>query len=272
MADLSAAPSAVMQTPSMPAAAPAPAARRHMTCWLVSPGTDGANEACLRPRVGAALRRAGVRAALPVRAGPFAPATRAFSSAAAGKVAKVIEAELKHEKENYEQEKDIQSFLKTSPFQLVDEPGNVNMVLQREMGDKVVKIEWQLMPPYDPEGDAGDEGEEEPEATELSVSVESKSSGAGIAFYCSTQTGAEHRYVIGNVKSYTSAEERDSMGAYNGPDFEDLDDKLQEAFDEYLAELGMCSEVCDFVDQMAVDKEQREYVRWLKITKKFLES
>merc|ERR1711924_5505 len=116
------------------------------------------------------------------------------------------------------------------------------------------------------------EGVEEHEATELSVTVENKKTGSGLMFYCSTQTGEEHRYVIGNVKSYASAEERDSMGSYNGPDFEDLDDKLQEALDEYLAEVGMCSEVCDFVDQMAVDKEQRESVRWLQSTKKFREN
>merc|ERR1711924_109459 len=73
------------------------------------------------------------------------------------------------------------------------------------------------------------EGVEEHEATELSVTVENKKTGSGLMFYCSTQTGEEHRYVIGNVKSYASAEERDSMGSYNGPDFEDLDDKLHEA-------------------------------------------
>ncbi|CAK0813798.1 unnamed protein product [Prorocentrum cordatum] len=226
----------------------------------------------LRPAFGAALRRT---SALPVVARAGAPvrvtAARAFSGKAGAKVCKVIEQELKHEEENYEQAKEIKAFLASSPFKLVDEPGNVNMVLEREMDGKVVKIEWQLMPPYDPEGDAeGGEGEE-PTATELSVSVESKSTGAGLMFYCSTQTGEEHRYVIGQVKTYASAEERDSVGAYNGPEFEDLDDKLQEAFDEYLAELGMSSEVCDFVDQMAVDKEQREYCRWLQTAKKFLE-
>merc|ERR1719343_1051826 len=226
----------------------------------------------LRPAVGTALRRAAApAAALPARTGG-APlrvlAARAFSGKAAGKVSKVIDQELKHEEENYEQAKEIKTFLASSPFKLVDEPGNVNMVLQREIDDKVVKIEWQLMPPYDPEGDAEGQDGEEPQATELSVSVENKS-GAGIMFYCSTQTGEEHRYVIGQVKSYASAEERDSVGAYNGPEFEDLDDKLREAFDEYLGELGMSSEVCDFVDQMAVDKEQREYCRWLQTAKKF---
>merc|ERR1719195_1453800 len=112
----------------------------------------------------------------------------------------------------------------------------------------------------------------EEEATDFSVTVENKSSGAGLAFYCSTQAGEDHRYVIGNVKSFASTEERDSMSGYNGPDFEDVDEKLQEAFDEYLGEVGMNNEVCDFIDAFAQDKEQREYVRWLKITKKFLES
>merc|ERR1719450_374256 len=111
-------------------------------------------------------------AAAPRDAAPHA--VRAMSSAASSKVSKVIAGELKHEEENYEQAKEIQDFLSSSPFKLVDEAGNVNMALEREMGDKVVKIEWQLMPPFDPEGDAGgEEGAEEPEATELSVSVES---------------------------------------------------------------------------------------------------
>eukprot|EP00419_Tripos_fusus_P054031 CAMPEP_0172803898 /NCGR_PEP_ID=MMETSP1075-20121228/4806_1 /TAXON_ID=2916 /ORGANISM="Ceratium fusus, Strain PA161109" /LENGTH=252 /DNA_ID=CAMNT_0013642397 /DNA_START=66 /DNA_END=822 /DNA_ORIENTATION=+ len=193
---------------------------------------------------------------------------RGFSSAG-GKVAKAISAEIKHEEEQYEQAKEIKAFLKNSSFKLVEKDGDVNMALEREIGDKTVRIEWQLTSPFDPEAMGEQEGVEQ-EATEVAISIENKN-GAGMTFYCSTQTGEDHRYVIGMVKSYTSAEEKDSLSSYNGPEFEDLDDKLQEAFDEYLAELGMNSEVCDFIDAMAVDKEQREYVRWLKTTQKFLE-
>lgn len=80
----------------------------------------------------------------------------------------------------------------------------------------------------------------------------------------------DHRYVIGNVKAYSSAAEKDSASGYNGPEFEDVDEKLQEAFDEYLAEVGMNNEVCDFIDAVALDKEQREYLRWLKTVKSLL--
>merc|ERR1739848_49510 len=144
------------------------------------------------------------------------------------------------------------------------------MLLEREFEDKVVTIEWQLASPFDPNME-DEEGEPE-ESTNMWVSVENKKGGSGLTFNCSTHTGEDHRYVIGNVKTFASAEEKESVSGYNGPDFEDLDDKLQEAFDEYLSELGMSTEVCDFVDAMALDKEQREYVRWRKTSMAFLEA
>merc|ERR1712084_114652 len=94
------------------------------------------------------------------------------------------------------------------------------------------------------------------------ITIENKDGSTGISFYCSTQTGEDHRYVIGNVKTFSSVEEKESVSGYNGPEFEDVDEKLQEAFDEYLAELGMNNLLCDFIDAVALDKEQREYIRW----------
>merc|ERR1711988_129438 len=110
------------------------------------------------------------------------------------------------------------------------------------------------------------------DATDFVITVENKDASAGVSFYCSTQGGEDHRYVIGHVKNYSSAEEKESVSAYNGPDFEDIDDKLQQSFDEYLADMGMNNDVCDFIDAMASDKEQREYIRWLTNCQKFLES
>lgn len=78
-----------------------------------------------------------------------------------------------------------------------------------------------------------------------------------------TAAGEGHRYVIGNCRAFTSVAEKESASSYNGPEFEDLDDNMQEAFDEYLAEVGLTDGVCDFIDATALDKEQREYMRWL---------
>mmetsp|Transcript_61691 Transcript_61691/g.160095 ORF Transcript_61691/g.160095 Transcript_61691/m.160095 type:complete len:241 (+) Transcript_61691:85-807(+) len=226
---------------------------------------------CAAPRLGAS---AALTAAAACRAPPVlaAPAVRGFAGAAAGKVVKTLQAEIKHEEEQYEQAKEIKAFLKKSDFKMVEKEGDVNMMLEKELGDRVVRIEWQLTSPFDPTEEEEDGQSFDQEATDFCVTVESKSNGSGLTFYCSTQTGEDHRYVIGNLKSFATAEEKDSVTSYNGPEFEDLDDKVQESFDEYLAEVGMNNEVCDFIDASALDKEQREYLRWLKQSKAFLES
>lgn len=196
---------------------------------------------------------------------------RGFASAAASKVAKTLQAEIKHESEQYEQPKEIKSFLKETDFKFIDEDGDVNMALERTVAEKVTRIEWQLSSPYSPEGDEeGEAGYEE--GTDFVLTVENKDGSSGVSFYCSTQAGEDHRYIIGHVKSFASAEEKESVSSYNGPDFEDVDDKLQEAFDEFLFEAGLTSSVCDFIDAMALDKEQREYIRWLNTANKFLDA
>jgi len=197
------------------------------------------------------------------------PAVRAFTSAVGSKIVKVLDAEIGHEKEQYEQAKEITKFLKDGPYKLEESEGDVNMSLVRELDGKIVRIEWQLSSPFE----AGMDGEEEQgktsDSTEFSVTVESKKTGAGLTAFCTTEDGEDHRFVIGSVRVY-SKEQKDLASAYNGPDFEDLDDKLQEAVDEYLAEIGLNDEVCNFIDASALDKEQREYMGWLAGMRKFV--
>lgn len=68
----------------------------------------------------------------------------------------------------------------------------MNIALEREVGGKVVRIEWQLTSPFNADADAeGGEEHLDEEATDFCLSVEDKSSGAGVMFYCSTQTGED---------------------------------------------------------------------------------
>ncbi|CAJ1328532.1 unnamed protein product [Effrenium voratum] len=221
----------------------------------------------LAARSGGFLRRQALRPAL------YQAQQRCFSLSSAAKVAKDLQAEIGHEEEQYQQAKEIKKFLSGTSFKFVETEGDVNMNLEKEVGDMLVKIEWQLTSPFDPTADVEgeQEGGQEYEATDFCITMESKSSGAGVSFYCSTQTGEDHRYVIGNVKSFASTEEKNGDSSYNGPEFEDIDEKLQESLDELLSEVGMNSELCDFIDAMALDKEQREYIRWLRNVKGFME-
>eukprot|EP00919_Chromeraceae_sp_WS-2016_P069882 GHVR01165643.1.p1 GENE.GHVR01165643.1~~GHVR01165643.1.p1 ORF type:complete len:233 (+),score=48.81 GHVR01165643.1:65-700(+) len=52
--------------------------------------------------------------------------------------------------------------------------------------------------------------------------------------------------------------------AYSGPQFDHLDEKFQEAIEEWLASIGVNEELCEFVFALSHDKEYREYVEWLK--------
>ena len=52
--------------------------------------------------------------------------------------------------------------------------------------------------------------------------------------------------------------------------FSELDPRLQEAFTDYLEERGVNAELGQFAMDFSEDKEQREYMNWLKAVQKFL--
>ena len=205
---------------------------------------------------------------------------RFMSGTAVSKLHNIIKSEHQMEKEQYEQIEKIKKFLSDHPqWKFADSEGDVTLRMSKTMGNKEVLLEWQLVSPFG--GDVGDFNEEgAPEtdeempmdSTDFTITVQDKSGERGLIYYCQTAAGEGHRYMIGNVRSFSSAAERDSDASYNGPDFEDLDDSLQESFDEFLAEAGINDEVCDFIDSSAVDKEQREYMRWLKNVDSFIQA
>ena len=208
--------------------------------------------------------------------------TRYMSGAAVSKLHNVIKSEHQMEKEQYEQMESIKKFLQNAPqWKFSDDEGDITLKLTRSMGDKDVVLEWQLVSPFgndfsDFGGEEGaQEGQEEEfpmESTDFTITIQDKSGEKGLVYYCQTAAGEGHRYMIGNVRSFASKAEKDSDSSYNGPDFEDLDDSLQESFDEFLAEAGINDEVCDFIDATAIDKEQREYMRWLKNVDSFIQA
>ena len=52
--------------------------------------------------------------------------------------------------------------------------------------------------------------------------------------------------------------------------FEELDERVQTGFHELLEKRGVDSKLADFILVLMDDKEQREYVSWLKQTASFL--
>ncbi len=52
--------------------------------------------------------------------------------------------------------------------------------------------------------------------------------------------------------------------------FSELDPRLQEAFSDYLEERGVNADLGRFAMEFSEDKEQREYMNWLKAVQNFL--
>lgn len=202
---------------------------------------------------------------------------RCFSSSnALQKLQQGLANELQFEKENYSKPDSLAKLPKE--WTLTDKPGDVNLKIEKDLGSgKKCTIEWQLVSPYDPEMDdlegQGAEGETPPapaDETDFTITIQSGDGEKGLTYFCNTQQGEGHRFIVGNVKTWSSAEERDSVSGYNGPDFEDLESSLQESMDEYLSEIGITDEIYDFIDSSAIDKELREYMRWLENLKGFM--
>ncbi|EKX73410.1 conserved hypothetical protein [Theileria equi strain WA] len=192
-------------------------------------------------------------------------ATRCFS-AESSKLLQVIQGEIHHEKSNYEAPSTVKAFLDKKEWTFAEKDGDVNMTLKKTVGDFDVTVDFQLVSPFETEG----EGDAQAEMTDFSVTVEKKN-GHGVTFFCSTlQNDEKFRYIICNVRMFADAEAKNSVSSYNGPEFEDLDDTLQASLDEWLSSLGIDSELCDFIDACSIDKEQREYMVWLKGIESFL--
>jgi complement component 1 Q subcomponent-binding protein len=103
----------------------------------------------------------------------------------------------------------------------------------------------------------------------------------GKAGSLSIDAAAQHgTLVVDNMAYYDNAttakgQTQDSMwaqqGVYAGPPFHSLDEDLQLIVERYLEERGIGQALALFAIDYIDTKEQREYVRWLKNVKSFVE-
>ena len=80
----------------------------------------------------------------------------------------------------------------------------------------------------------------------------------------------EYNSVIQSEKIEELFKNETQTDDYMGPDFNTLDEKVQEEFQNYFESLGINSELASFIQVLTVDKDQRLYLNWLKQVKNFL--
>lgn len=185
----------------------------------------------------------------------------------------VLKKETEHENKVYTKPP-TEDYLKETGWKLHETVGSSEVSLTREQAGKTLTVDFQLTTRFrdeveEEEQDSPESGPvESPEVTDFSVTIASPN-GSGAIFQCTTVLNTEKfRFIIGNIGVYESLEEKNSDTAYSGPEFEDLDDGMQHAIDEWLVSLGVDNNLCDFIDAKATDKEQTEYMRWLNVMSK----
>ena len=107
-----------------------------------------------------------------------------------------------------------------------------------------------------------EEGDEEmPEDSNgIDFSVTIKRGDNRVFFRCN----AGSLLTIESVRILSGNQKDDDESLYRGPDFDSLDDTLQDALLDFLKVRGIGEDTSFFICSFARDKEEREYHNWLK--------
>ncbi|KAL1746017.1 mitochondrial glycoprotein [Schizophyllum fasciatum] len=263
----------------------------------------------LRQLSGSSLRLA--RVSVASRAAPIVarsalaaatPAARAFSMTARRfgsgttdvAVSQKLQEELQYEEEVAAQDAEegeptfLKDFKEAGNWKIVETSGKEEVTLTRQFGNETINLVFSASDVQSMESEEPaleEEGAEEEEPTSphsypIRVAMNLTKQGApgtlsvdmvcqdghfvvdNIAFYRDTKVGSE----------LTAEADWARRALYIGPQFDSLDIGLQEEFEKFLQERGVNEALALFIPEYAEYKEQKEYVRWLKDVKTFVDA
>ena len=125
----------------------------------------------------------------------------------------------------------------------------------------------------DADGAATNEAEDEDEDVTIhfSVSVSRGDGHEGLEFSCATDgetvevRNVRYEAIGGGGGGEADEDDEDEyFSSYPGPNYDELDESVQEEFHKYLEARGIDATLANYIAEAHVDKEQREYTRWLE--------
>lgn len=165
------------------------------------------------------------------------------------------------------------------PFEIIDNPGDQSIILKREFMGETIKAtvfsdfeetpeDYEDEEEEDEEEEGDEDDEEEGGRQSLSVVVTvQKGEGPFLEFICNFN---EEGYVIDSLMMRKEGSQGVEENAYQGPEFADLDEGLQESLRRYLEVRGIRHSLYNFLTEYMMNKEEREYLGWLKNMKSFM--
>ncbi|OJT13704.1 Mitochondrial acidic protein mam33 [Trametes pubescens] len=182
----------------------------------------------------------------------------------------------------------LKAFKAQGTWAVEDTAGADEVTLSRKFGNEDIRLIFSIADIQTEQEAEFEEGEEPAESEESEQPLHSYPIRCSFSFTKGGTPGAltidamcqEGTFVIDNISYYNDAKVGTELtaeadwkrrGYYLGPQFDTLDVSLQDEFDKFLQERGINQTLAYFVPEYAEYKEQKEYVRWLKNVKDFVE-
>ncbi|URE00028.1 Mitochondrial glycoprotein [Musa troglodytarum] len=161
------------------------------------------------------------------------------------------------------------------PFEIVDNPGDQAVFLKREFAGENIQVtvlmnfdEQNDLEESDEDDDDDERNENSMEPTLSLVVTIDKGEGSLLEFCCNVNS--DELEIESMVMK--KRDDVDGQSAYQGPKFSDLDENLQEALHRYLEARGIKSSLFDVLHKYMMNKDEREYLGWLKNMKGLIAS
>lgn len=218
-----------------------------------------------------------------------APIKRHFSNIQnyKARIVKAFKEEYKHETDSYEFDDSIQKFIKEKGWTLEDDPNSAIIRLKKSVGNSDIIVQFVARSP--PSQEEPQDEEANPEDGEMAN--EDNNEQQKWEDYCDfsvyitgekTNLHVDLSSVDGELSINTmnliddidahmkiTKELNFDNSKYVGPEFNNLDEKLQNSFIDYLNNLGVDESLGVFIEHLSLDKEQRLYMNWLKNVQEF---
>ncbi|XVF23965.1 hypothetical protein REPUB_Repub13aG0085200 [Reevesia pubescens] len=181
---------------------------------------------------------------------------------------RVLESEIQCAEES-EGDDQVEATPSGFPFEIEDTPGLQTITLARKYDGELIKVNVHMpdLVTGDGDEDNDEDDSEKPSRSSIPLVVNvSKKGGPSLEFSC---TAFPDEISIESL-AVRNPDTEDEL-AYEGPDFYDLDENLQKAFHKYLEIRGIKPSTTNYLHEYMINKDSREYLRWLKNLKKFVE-
>eukprot|EP01031_Cornospumella_fuschlensis_P035804 gene35804-43428_t len=205
---------------------------------------------------------------------PVSVPRAAFSKKAAPSLTDVLAGEIEHEENSFEVDQELVDITKKigKVWKIQSEDGSAVVTLTRQFNSENIEVKFdvqnvnedvQFEDQDDEDHGAGDEDNEDEMVNNFGIDFETTiTKGKGkLVLHC---TATDDDVVYRNLRYLPAEKANDDMEFYGGPTLEDLDENLQSAIDGFLEKRGIDRELSFFVMAYAREKEQKEYVRWLR--------